>query len=219
MVDAVSTASTIQNQAQSSSARLAENFETFLTLLTAQLQNQDPLEPVDSTEFTNQLVQFSGVEQQIQTNKNIAELISITTASTAASLSGYLGQTIEVNSITGDLGEEGLNWFYEMPEGVEKVKLSIQSPDGKVVYSDDISTDKGEAAYSWSGKTNSGKELTEGRYSLVIQAEDAAGEAVNVPVKLRTQVNGIDMASGGTALTTGSGTFYFEDVLRLTAAS
>lgn len=217
MVSAVSTAATIQTQAQSSSAALAENFETFLTLLTAQLQNQDPLEPVDSTEFTNQLVQFSGVEQQIQTNKNIAELISITTASTAASLSGYLGQTIEVNSITGDLGEEGLNWYYEMPDGVEKVNLSIQSQDGSIVYSDDISTDQGEAAYTWTGQTSSGKELTEGRYSLVIRAENANGETVNVPVKLRTQVNGIDMASGGTALTTDSGTFYFEDVLRLTA--
>lgn len=217
MVSAVSTAATIQTQAQSSSAALAENFETFLTLLTAQLQNQDPLEPVDSTEFTNQLVQFSGVEQQIQTNKNIAELISITTASTAASLSGYLGQTIEVNSITGDLGEEGLNWYYEMPDGVEKVNLTIQSQDGSIVYTDDISTDKGEAAYTWTGQTSSGKELTEGRYSLVIRAENANGETVNVPVKLRTQVNGIDMASGGTALTTDSGTFYFEDVLRLTA--
>lgn len=219
MVSAVSTAATIQTQAQSSSAALAENFETFLTLLTAQLQNQDPLEPVDSTEFTNQLVQFSGVEQQIQTNKNIAELISITTASTAASLSGYLGQTIEVNSITGDLGEEGLNWFYDMPDGIEKVNLTIQSQDGKIVYTDDISTKEGEAAYTWTGQTTSGKELTEGRYSLVIRAEDANGELVNVPVKLRTQVNGIDMASGGTALSTDSGTFYFEDVLRLTAKS
>ena len=98
MVDAVSTLSNIQSQNATSSATLAENFETFLTLLTAQLQNQDPLEPVDSTEFTNQLVQFAGVEQQIQTNQNIADLISITASSTAAGLSNYLGKSIEIDS-------------------------------------------------------------------------------------------------------------------------
>lgn len=111
MVDAVTTAANIQTRASSSSASLAQNFDTFLTLLTAQLQNQDPLEPVDSTEFTNQLVQFSGVEQQIETNKNIAELITLTANSQAASLAGYLGQTVEVNSLAASLGSEGIEWM------------------------------------------------------------------------------------------------------------
>ena len=70
MVDAVSSFVSNQTNVSNSSSQLAENFDTFLSLLTAQLQNQDPLEPVDSTQFTQQLVQFSGVEQQIQTNQN-----------------------------------------------------------------------------------------------------------------------------------------------------
>ena len=219
MVDAVSTAATIQTQATSASNSLAENFDTFLTLLTAQLQNQDPLEPVDSTEFTNQLVQFSGVEQQIQTNQNMAELISITTASTAASLSGYLGQTIEVNTLTGELGSDGLEWLYEMPDGVENAMVTIQSSTGRTVYSDELSANAGDGTYNWAGETLTGSDLTSGEYSLVIMAEDASGELVDVPVRLRTRVTGIDLSSGGTSLSTDSGVFNFSDVLRLTVTS
>lgn len=219
MVDAVTTAANIQTRASSSSASLAQNFDTFLTLLTAQLQNQDPLEPVDSTEFTNQLVQFSGVEQQIETNKNIAELITLTANSQAASLAGYLGQTVEVNSLAASLGSEGIEWMYDLPEGVKSATLAIQSDAGQIVYSEKLDPKTGETTFNWDGEASSGKTLESGNYALVIRALDADGVAMDVPVKVRARVNGIDLSTGNTAISTTAGAFDFTQVLRLTAGA
>ena len=219
MVDAVSTLSNIPSQNATSSATLAENFETFLTLLTAQLQNQDPLEPVDSTEFTNQLVQFAGVEQQIQTNQNIADLISITASSTAAGLSNYLGKSIEIDSLSADLGAEGITWQYEMPDGIENANIAIQSSAGRIVWSDDISETAGTSVYDWSGEALTGDDLTSGNYSLIIQATDSEGNTQNVPVRVLSRVTGVDLSNGSTSLSTPNGIFDFNQVLRLSAES
>lgn len=216
MVDAISTASTLQSNAAESSATLTENFDTFLTLLTAQLQNQDPLQPVDSTEFTNQLVQFSGVEQQIATNDALGDLIAITASSTAASLSGYLGQNVVVDSATAELQSGQINWKAILPEGVESAIASVQSETGQIVYSETLSPRAGEQDFSWSGTTIGGRDLTDGTYSLVVRAEDAAGEVLTVPIQVATTVNGVDLSGSTTSLSTTSGTFSFDKVLQLT---
>jgi flagellar basal-body rod modification protein FlgD len=91
-----SIASTAANSAaEASNAKLAENFDTFLTLLVAQLQNQDPLEPTDTEQFVQQLVQFSQVEQQIDTNTSLERMLEFQTANQAASAINYIGSTVE----------------------------------------------------------------------------------------------------------------------------
>lgn len=221
MVDVVSTVSSLQTNAASSSQNLANNFDTFITLLTAQLQNQDPLEPVDSTEFTNQLVQFSSVEQQIETNSALADLITLTANSQAASLSGYLGKTVEVQSATAEMsGEDGIEWLYTLPEGVESVTLSIQSEDGRIVYSETVGdTSVGEHEFQWDGTMSNGQLASAGTYSLLLGATDQNDGSVSVAPRVRTQVTGIDLSTGVTALATNSGIYDFANVLRVTSAS
>ena len=107
LISFVTSSGTTAPSSGSDLSGLADNFDTFLTLLTTQMQNQDPLAPLDSTEFTNQLVQFSSVEQQIKTNESITSLVAASNASTGASLSGYLGQTAQLNSTgSGYYGDE-----------------------------------------------------------------------------------------------------------------
>jgi flagellar basal-body rod modification protein FlgD len=221
MVDVVSTVSNLQTNAASSSKSLADNFDTFITLLTAQLQNQDPLEPVDSTEFTNQLVQFSSVEQQIETNSALADLITLTANSQAASLSGYLGKTVEVQSATAELsGEDGIDWLYTLPEGVESVTLSVQSADGRIVYSEKVGdTSVGNHDFTWDGTMNNGQTASDGVYSLLIGATNQNETAVSVAPRVRTEVTGIDLSLGVTALATNSGIYDFASVLRVTGAN
>ncbi len=220
MVDSVSAAANLQTNAANSKATLTDNFDTFLTLLTAQLQNQDPLEPVDSTEFTNQLVKFSGVEQQIETNAALANLIAITASSTAASLSGYLGQTVEVQSATGELTENGIDWLYDLPEGVESVIISIQNDAGAIVYTEKVDAPTiGKNEFSWDGTLANGTVLEDGTYSLLIGATDGDDQAVSVAPTLRTKVSGVDLSSGSTALTTDAGVFDFSTILRLMSAN
>src|SRR5215213_9555272 len=97
-----------------SESQLAANFDTFLLLLTAQLKNQDPLEPMDSNQFTQQLVQFSQVEQQIHSNKNLESLISLTKASGAADAVSYLGKTLTVTDGNAALMNGQANWAYAL---------------------------------------------------------------------------------------------------------
>lgn len=216
MVDAVTSAANLQSSVSNSKASLTDDFDTFLTLLTAQLQNQDPLEPVDSTEFTNQLVQFSGVEQQIETNSALADLIQITASSTAASLSGYLGKTVEVQSATADMSENGIDWLYTLPSGIDKVTLSIESEDGRIVHTEEVKAPAtGDNSFSWDGTLSNGDKLTEGTYSLLIGAVDGNENPVSVAPRIRTSVSGVDLSSGSTALTTDAGVFDFAAVLRL----
>ena len=215
MVDAISSATTLQTNAAESSATLTENFDTFLTLLTAQLQNQDPLQPVDSTEFTNQLVQFSSVEQQIATNDALGDLIAITASSTAAGLSGYLGQDVIVDSATADLTNGQINWKAILPQGVESATASVQSSTGEIVYSETLSPAAGEQDFTWSGTTLSGTDRSDGTYSLVVRAETASGDTLTVPIQVKTRVTGVDLSGGSTSLNTQSGTFSFDRVLQL----
>src|ERR1051326_9398368 len=88
------TAASTGGSAADAQKTLSSNFDTFLTLLTTQLKNQDPLQPMDSNQFTQQLVQFSQVEQQINSNKNLESLISLTKSQTTTAAVSYLGKTL-----------------------------------------------------------------------------------------------------------------------------
>ena len=118
-----------------SAASLSSNFDTFLTILTAQIQNQDPLEPMDSTQFTDQLVQFSGVEQQIRVNTQLETLISATNSGAGASLSGYLGQEAEIDSAGAQFTGEPVKWRYELPSDASSTTVTVTDAAGKVLYS------------------------------------------------------------------------------------
>src|ERR1700745_1994530 len=92
--------------------QLSGNFQTFLTLLTTQLKNQDPLSPMDSNQFTQQLVQFSQVEQQINSNKNLEDLIALTKSQSATNAVSYLGKTLTLTDGTAALQNGTANWTY-----------------------------------------------------------------------------------------------------------
>lgn len=220
MVDVTSTVSSIQTNVATSSQNLSDNFDTFITLLTAQLQNQDPLEPVDSTEFTNQLVQFSSVEQQIQTNSALAELITLTANSQAAGLSGYLGKDVEVDSATAELSSDGIDWRYELEDDADTVILSVQAENGRIVYSETINAaEAGDHQFQWSGELTNGRTATEGSFTLLVGATDADGDSVGTSTRVRTNVTGIDLSTGVTALSTSSGLYDFTSVLRFAETS
>ena len=221
MTDLISFVTSTGSNSSTSGANvtgLAENFDTFLTLLTAQMQNQDPLAPLDSTEFTNQLVQFSSVEQQIQTNQSIESLLAATNASTGASLSGYLGQTVELNSTgTGFYGDD-VNWSYRLADDAAKATLVIQNIDGKVVYSEEVDGDAGSHEFTWDGKDLNGDTVDDGQvYYAAITAEDANGDSIEAAVTVLARVTGVDMSYGDPAITTTAGIYGYADVLRITS--
>jgi flagellar basal-body rod modification protein FlgD len=202
-----------------SSASLADNFDTFLNILTAQIQNQDPLEPLDSSQFTEQLVQFSGVEQQIRTNQQLESLLSASRSNAGASLSGYLGQTAEINSSGAGFSGEPVTWRYALPATAQSSSVTITDENGRVVWSQPGETSLGAHDFTWSGQTFSGEARVGEPYYINVVAKDGAGESITPVHSLIATITGVDLTYGEPALTTAQGVFAFSDIKRLTSAN
>ena len=222
MTDAISfvpTQTTTSGSSSADSAKgLADNFDTFLTSLTAQIQNQDPLEPMDSSRFTDQLVQYSGVEQQIKSNSQLEKLIAATTSNAGASLSGYLGQEAEINSSGAQYNTgETVHWRYSLPSTATKTTVTVTDAAGKVLYSKTGETSTGSHDFEWNGELNAGGTAPDGQpYWINVVAEDADGKTIKPVHSLVTTITGVDLTYGEPALTTPAGTFAYSDIKRLT---
>ena len=201
---------------EKSKATLANNFDTFLHILTAQIQNQDPLEPLDSSQFTEQLVQFSGVEQQIKVNQQLETLISATHSNAGASLSGYLGQQVEIDSAGAAWDGQPIHWRYNLPAESASTTVTVTDAAGHVVYSKTGELGKGDHDFEWDGSLNDGTTAKSGTpYWISVVAEDADHKAITPTHSLVTTVSGVDLTYGEPALTTPVGVFAYADIMRL----
>ncbi|HEX7887629.1 MAG TPA: flagellar hook assembly protein FlgD [Phenylobacterium sp.] len=198
-------AATAANAAAPASAtgrtRLAENFNTFLSLLTTQIQNQDPLSPMDSTQFTQQLVQMTGVEQQLLTNDLLQKLVanSGTGVSTAVSLIGK-----EVRAASADAALKGgkAEWGYTLDRAAADVKLDILDSKGRVVRTMAAPDNKaGEHSLTWDGKDQGGSNLPDGTYSLKVTAKDSEGATVTSSTHVDGLVTAVEQQDGSTYIT------------------
>ncbi len=158
MVDAVSSIlPTTTNDAASTTAAnaLNENFDLFLSLLTTQLQNQDPLDPMDTSEMTSQLVQFSSVEQTIATNTNLEQLIALTKSQTSGNAVDYIGKEVEALSTASKIANGGsTSWRYSLANPSSEVTLTVIDSSGAAVYTETMANDAGTFDFTWDGTGN-----------------------------------------------------------------
>lgn len=220
MVDAVTTTNNATNRINSGSAMLASNFETFLALLTSQLKNQDPLSPVDSNQFTAQLTQMAGVEQQLLTNELLKSLVSAQGGGGLAGAANYIGKDATAAWSATRLTDGEASWSYEIASNASSVQLEVVNGSGKVIWSGDA-PDKttGVHDFKWDGKATSGNDGQEGEvYSLRITAKDAAGGAVNAQVLTKGRITGVEMYDGEVFLTVGNSILPMSSVIALEEA-
>ncbi len=184
--------------------QLSGNFSTFLTLLTTQLKNQDPTSPMDSNAFTQQLVMYSQVEQQIDSNTNLKTLISQGTSNAAAVTTGYLGKKVSILNGNAALTNGSANWTYNLEAAAATNQVSITDANGKLVYTGAGETTAGNHTFSWNGKDNNGNQLADGAYTLNVAATGGAGGTVTSSVASAGVVTQIDMTGGTPKLVIGS---------------
>ncbi|MES1199351.1 MAG: flagellar hook capping FlgD N-terminal domain-containing protein [Pseudomonadota bacterium] len=212
-IDAINAANATANSnnvaaTQNSRANLADNYNTFLTLLTAQLQNQDPMSPMDSSQFTQQLVQFSQVEQQIRTNEELNTLVSQYQAASAGSALSYLGRDAILASPYSTLSSgEGAkaNWAYAFDKTPSDVTLSVKDSSGHIVYSQDGEMTSGDHLFAWDGSQTNGSKAPAGVYTLVVTAKDDTGAAVTPTITTRETILGVDFTASTPTVITSSG--------------
>ena len=147
-LDTIAASQASQGAAAAASANLSDNFDTFLTLLTTQLRNQDPLEPLKSAEFTNQLVQFSGVEQSIATNENLEQLLNLTFANFASDSVGYIGKEVEAESPTAIMTDGQAQWGYELSGPADDVQFFVTDIAGRLVYQSETANKSGNGTFA-----------------------------------------------------------------------
>ena len=186
--------------AERSRTTLAEDFDNFLTLLTTQLANQDPLDPVDSNEFVDQLVSFTGVEQAVNTNAHLEELVGLISASQTVSAVGYLGTTIEAKGNTSVLVDGQAEFTYQLPQKAGTAELTISNDKGEVVFRGNANTESGEHVFSWDGRNNEGIPLPDGLYSISVSAKSVDGTTIPVDSFVRGRVTGIETVDGDVVL-------------------
>ncbi len=178
-------------------AKLSSNFETFLTLLTTQLKNQDPTSPMDSNQFTQQLVQFSQVEQQIDTNSNLSTLIKQGSSMAGAYATAYLGKMVSITNGQASLSGGAANWTYTLGAAASEANVTITNANGRVVFTGPAKeTGAGTHTFAWNGKDNNGNPQPDGAYKLTMTAKAADGAAVSSAVASAGIVTQIDMTSG-----------------------
>jgi flagellar basal-body rod modification protein FlgD len=201
-----STSSTADIAASNASSRqtIAGNFDTFLQLLTTQLQNQNPLDPLDTNQFTQQLVEFSGVEQQLKTNDLLGSLVTSATANRAASAAGYLGATITADGSTTTLADGKAQWTFSSAKPAAKATLTVVDSSGQTVYTKTSALDAGAGSFAWDGRTDDGSLLTAGQYTLKIDAKDASGQPVTVSTEIAGTVDAVDLSGDDILLKMGN---------------
>lgn len=192
---------------------IADNFDTFLLLLTTQLQNQNPLEPLDTNQFTQQLVQFASVEQQIRTNETLTALLSLSDTGRLTSAVGFLGATVEAVGTTARFDGESATWKINTTRPATNATVEVMDANGSVVHTEQIAMSGKDAVFTWNGLTSSGLTAREGLYTARIVATDSQGNAVPVRTEVRGVVDGIDLSGDEPVLKIGDITFPMSSVL------
>lgn len=195
------------------------DFNMFLKLLTTQMQNQDPLDPMDTSEYTQQLVQYSQVEQSIQQTGVLKDILSRLSVQDMAQASGLIGQEVEVDSAISGLGATTpAQWRWTPARAVASVSAEILDSRGRVVATPSLAGQTG-GALAWDGQLASGARAPAGSYTLRLTAKDSAGATVPVTVRSAGRVETVTLESGKLAVGIGGITLPADKVVRVSAPS
>ena len=196
------------------SKTLAGNFQTFLTLLTTQLKNQNPLDPLDTNQFTQQLVQFAQVEQQLKQNEQLATLVSIEKTAQATTALAFVGQTVAVDGQTATLKSGSATWSFQVPKPMS-ADVTIKSSTGQTVYSGSFTMNTGLHNFSWDGRDATGTLWPDGNYTISISGKDASGQSVSVPTEIEGLVDSVDLNKTPPVLSIGGQDFTLDKIKRV----
>jgi flagellar basal-body rod modification protein FlgD len=217
VVSGTTPASTSSSSTNTSSAgsTIAGNFQTFLTLLTTQLQNQNPLDPLDTNQFTQQLVQFASVEQQLKTNDQLTALVALQQTNQSTQALAFVGKTAVVDGSTASLTNAQATWDLSLPAN-SNLTINITNSTGQTVYTGNYSANAGNnQPFSWNGVGSDGSQWPDGDYKLTATAVDGSGSPVAVTTQVQGVVSSVDLTQQPPLLSIGGQTYTVSQIRRI----
>jgi flagellar basal-body rod modification protein FlgD len=208
---ATPSSSTIAQTGNTALTGLTSNFNDFLTMLMTQLQHQDPTQPMDASQFTSELVQFSSVEQQISTNTNLTQLIALTQASQIEQSSAMLGKSATVSSSQMSLqnGKGAIGFSTATPE---PVTVTVYNAAGAQIQSSTFTSSAGANTWQWNGSTSGGVTQPDGAYKVTVNAIGGDGSTTALPFTVTGTVTSVQNTNGSVQVQMGGLTVPFSSV-------
>lgn len=182
---------------------IAGNFQMFLQLLTTQLKNQDPTSPLDTNQFTQQLVQFASVEQQLKTNNNLDAIVALNKSQQATSALSFVGASVVADGASTEYKDGVAVWNVTSPS-IAAADISVLDSNGNTVWTDKQTLAQGIQSYAWNGRTSTGQLAPEGSYTIQVTALDSTGTPVKTSTDFSGTVSGVDLTGDQPLLLVGS---------------
>jgi len=200
-------ASTAGGVSSSAQQALSNNFNDYLKLLTTQLQNQDPTQPMDTNAMTQQIASLAQVEQQISTNQQLGSLLAAYNTSQINGVVGYIGRRVEATGNTTVLQNGSAMLVYNLAAPAASATITVQDSTGNVIYKGaSTQLSQGRNVIDWNGLNSLTKgQSPDGAYTYTVDATDANGQAVAATTYTTGTVSAVDISSGTPTLQLGSG--------------
>jgi flagellar basal-body rod modification protein FlgD len=195
--------------------RLNSDLDTFLKLFTTQLQNQDPTEPLDTYQMTDQITQFTQVEQQVKTNTNLEKLLATQRQSQLATAVSFIGSEVETTGNTGELYGNSAIFSYNLATAAAQSEVVITDSTGRAVFKGNGPVANGRNLVVWDGKNSfTGQQEPSGTYTITVKAKNAAGQDIASDARAVGIVTAVESGKDGEIMVSiGKRNIKFEDIL------
>jgi flagellar basal-body rod modification protein FlgD len=214
VASATATGTSTSNKTSSTATTgIADNFQTFLTLLTTQLQNQNPLDPLDTNQFTQQLVQFAGVEQQLKSNDQLKSLIDIEKSAQATQALVYVGNTVAVDGSKAQF-DKSATWNFQAEKDTSAT-ITITNSTGQTAFTGSYTLKQGNSSFVWDGKGNDGVQWPAGTYTMTATGKDSSGNSVAISTEVQGIVDSVDLTASPPLLSIGGQTYTTDKIKRV----
>lgn len=197
---------------------LSDNYTMFLSLLTTQLQNQSPLDPMDADQFTSQLVQYSSVEQLIKMNSNFEDMKTSMESSNLANLVNYVGTNVTVNAATKEMTDGAVKWNIDAAKS-GTATITIKDSNGQTVLTRTESLTAGDNAFTWNGKGDDGDTYKSGSYTISINAKTSSGANIKTTTDITGKVDSLEWTDGIPYLSIGGAKYLTSSVVKIAASN
>jgi flagellar basal-body rod modification protein FlgD len=194
--------------------QIAGNFNSFLQLLTTQLQNQNPLDPLDTNQFTQQLVQFASVEQQMNMNTQLQTLVTLQQTAQSTQALAFVGSTVTVAGATAPLTNGQAQWTFNPPSPATAT-FTVTDATGQTVFSQTGTVQPGAQPFTWNGVDSNNHQWADGNYTLTITAKDANNQSVAVPTQIVGVVDSVDLTQNPPMLSIGGQNYLVNQILKV----